>query len=88
MISGSDVVEAKVTANCSHIRSDFFSPSPSCVVSKVQKITNYIEFIDIPTIDKHCGSIDTKDGLWIKCKLCDKVIMCRTGYPFNVVLWK
>ena len=88
MIYGSDDTEAKVTTNYFHLRSETFSPSHSCVVSKVHNITLYIEFIDFPIIYKHCGSVDTKYGLWIKCKLCEKVIMCRTGRPFNVVRWR
>ena len=42
LIYGYDVVEAKVTINCSPLRSEIFSPSPSCVVSKVHNITSYI----------------------------------------------
>ena len=51
-------------------------------------MTIFIEFLDIPIIDKHCGSVYTTDGSWIKCNLCEKVIMCRTGRPFNMVLWR
>ena len=35
LIYGYDVAEAKVSINCSPLRSETFSPSPSCVFSKV-----------------------------------------------------
>ena len=88
LISGYDVAEPKVSTNLSPLRSEFFSPSPSCVDSKGQKINIYIKFLDLQRINKHCGSVDTKDRLWIKCKFCEKQIICRTSHPFNVFLCK
>ena len=43
LISGYNVAEAKVTTNCSPLKSETFSPSLYRVVSKVQKITSYTE---------------------------------------------
>ena len=41
--------------------------------------------MDLPKVDKHCGSVYENDGLWNEYMICDKIIMFRKVRPFNMV---
>jgi hypothetical protein len=46
------------------------------------------DFLNLPKTDKEVHSIDTTDGLWVKCSICDSSMNNKANppRPFNIVL--
>jgi hypothetical protein len=56
------------------------------------------DFLALPCTDPECDSLDSEDGLWVKCAVCESImnhkakppcpfniIACRVGRPFTQV---
>ena len=44
-------------------------------------------FLALPQTDPECHSVDSENGLWVKCAVCDASIPSRAGSPFTLSRW-
>lgn len=44
-------------------------------------------FLNLPQVMTYCSKVDTANGCWYFCGLCNKEVPCRTGRPFTLARW-
>jgi hypothetical protein len=86
----------KVAARGSSTQAD--NPMPTKSDRAVHSSAN--EFLALPFSDTECDSVDSKNGLWVKCAVCSSImnnkvipprpsniIATRAGRPFTIARW-
>ena len=48
---------------------------------------SYGDFIDLPKTHAHCTKVDTVNGLWYYCAICNRNVPSRKNRPFTIGRW-